>query len=72
MLNQDERLFSHASSSQTRQMPSVLTPASDSSLVEAVEFRGKKRKRDGNTMEDLLRDNFVVTVSKVVISFYHT
>ncbi|KAH7330385.1 DNA replication regulator SLD3-domain-containing protein [Rhexocercosporidium sp. MPI-PUGE-AT-0058] len=39
-----------------------LTPASDTALnpSDGVESGGKKRKRDGNTMEDLLRDKFVV------------
>ncbi|KAL2067193.1 hypothetical protein VTL71DRAFT_1617 [Oculimacula yallundae] len=40
----------------------ILTPASDNSLnhSDGVGSGGKKRKRDGNTMEDLLRDKFVV------------
>ncbi|KAH6719315.1 DNA replication regulator SLD3-domain-containing protein [Leptodontidium sp. MPI-SDFR-AT-0119] len=40
----------------------ILTPASDTSLnlSDGAGIGGKKRKRDGNTMEDLLRDKFVV------------
>lgn len=43
----------------------VLTPKSDNSLnlSDGAGFGGKKRKRDGNTMEDLLKDKFVVRVS---------
>ena len=43
----------------------ILTPASDNSLnrSDGVGSGGRKRKRDGNTMEDLLRDKFVVRVS---------
>lgn len=43
----------------------VLTPKSDNSLnlSDDAGFGGKKRKRDGNTMEDLLKDKFVVRVS---------
>jgi len=68
MLGQDEypELFSHASS-QTRQMSGALTPSSDSSLRLNDGISGKKRKRDGSTLEDLLEDNFVVKVSKFAI-----
>ncbi|CZS90696.1 hypothetical protein WAI453_004013 [Rhynchosporium graminicola] len=40
----------------------ILTPTSDNSLnlSDGVGFGGRKRKRDGNSMEDLLRTKFVV------------
>lgn len=62
MFSQDETLFSDASN--TRR---VLTPISDMSPngSDGLEPGGKKRKRDGSTMEDLLKDTFVVKVSDV-------
>ena len=71
MLSQDDHLYPYASS-QTRQMSGVLTPGSDSSLNEVLDSGGKKkRKRDGNTMEDLLKDTFVVRVGSIFSSFPH-
>ncbi len=64
MLFQDGNPFSDASArSQTRS--GILTPASDTSLnlSDGANHGGRKRKRDGNTMEDLLKDSFVVRVS---------
>lgn len=59
MFSQDENPVSDASN--TRR---ILTPISDPSLQngDGSGFGGKKRKRDGSTMEDLLRDSFVVKV----------
>jgi len=49
---------------ETRLKSGILTPASQNSLNLSDELAGgKKRKRDGNTMEDLLKDPFVVKVS---------
>jgi hypothetical protein len=64
MLSQDDIPVSDASP-QTRQTRGILTPLSDNSLnsSDAWLHGGKKRKRDGSTMEDLLKDPFVVKVS---------
>lgn len=60
MFRQNEHHVSDASiKSQTRS--GILTPASDNSLNDG--FGGKKRKRDGNTMDDLLKDTFIARVS---------
>ena len=66
MLSQDEIPVSNASA-QTRQTGGILTPLSDNSLnlSDGGLHGGKKRKRDGNTMEDLLKDPFVVKVSDI-------
>ena len=63
MLSQDEIPVSDASA-QTRQTRGILTPLSDNSFnsSDAGLHGGKKRKRDGSTMEDLLKDPFVVKV----------
>ena len=64
MLFQDGISFSDASAkSQIR--PGILTPASDTSLnlSDEANHGGRKRKRDDSTMEDLLKDSFVVRVS---------
>ena len=60
MLIQDEKLVSGAST--TRQ---ILTPLSGSSLDgnENGLSGGRKRKREGDTMDDFLRDSFSVKVS---------
>ncbi|KAH8662996.1 DNA replication regulator SLD3-domain-containing protein [Tricladium varicosporioides] len=60
MLHQDEVLFSDASAKFTRS--DILTPASDKSpnLTDGATSGSRKRKRDGNTAEDLLRDSFTV------------
>jgi hypothetical protein len=61
MSGQDENPVSDASN--TRR---ILTPVSGPSIFgsESLAVGGKKRKRDGNTMEDLLKDSFVVKVCK--------
>jgi len=63
MFSQDENQVSDASN--TRR---ILTPVSDNFLngSDGSTFGGKKRKRDGNTMEDLLKDSFVVKVSNIL------
>ena len=71
MSSQDDQLFPNASS-QTRQMTEVLNPQSDNSLNGGLDSGGKKRKRDGNTMEDLLKDSFVVRVSNVLLALPRT
>lgn len=63
MFGQDEHHVSDASvRAQTRS--GILTPASDNSLNsnDGVSLGAKKRKRDGSTMEDLLKDKFIVKV----------
>ena len=57
-------------SAQTRQTGGILTPLSDNSLNLSDEglHGGRKRKRDGSTMEDLLKDPFVVKVSNLFSS----
>lgn len=57
MFSQDENPVSDASN--TRR---ILTPISDTPLnrSDSLGPGGKKRKRDGNTMEDLLKDSFNV------------
>jgi DNA replication regulator SLD3 len=67
MFSQDENPPSDASN--TRR---ILTPISGSSLsgLDGLDFGGKKRKRDGNTMEDLLKDPFVVKVSNVLLPLF--
>lgn len=47
----------------------ILTPASDNSLnpSDGADSGAKKRKRDGNTMEDLLKDAFVVRVRPLIL-----
>jgi DNA replication regulator SLD3 len=65
MSGQEEHHGSDASvKTQTRS--GILTPASDNSLnlSDGASYGAKKRKRDDNTMEDLLKDTFVVRVSK--------
>lgn len=65
MLSQDDHQVSDASI-KTRQTGGILTPVSDGSINshDGGLCGGKKRKRDdGNSMEDLLKDPFVVRVS---------
>ncbi|KAE9376907.1 hypothetical protein N431DRAFT_480052 [Stipitochalara longipes BDJ] len=54
----------HASDASTKNQTrfAILTPASDNFVnpSDGTSSGLKKRKRDGNTMEDLLKDNFVV------------
>lgn len=68
MLGKDEVPGSDASA-KTLTRSGVLTPASDNSLnlSDGVSSRSKKRKRDGNTMEDLLKESFAVKVSTLKI-----
>jgi DNA replication regulator SLD3 len=58
----------HASdaSTKTQTRSAILTPASDhfANPSDGASSGLKKRKRDGNTMEDLLKDNFIVRVSE--------
>jgi len=58
----------HASDASTKNQTrsAILTPASDNFInpSDGAISGLKKRKRDGNTMEDLLKDNFVVKVSE--------
>ena len=64
MLDQDDVQASNAST-RTRQTSGILTPASDTSLNfdDGAGSGERKRKRDGKTMEDLLKDSFIVRVS---------
>ena len=63
MLSQDDLPFSDASA-KDRTRSGILTPTSDGlNRSDGGDAGGKKRKRDGNTMEDLLRDTFVIRVS---------
>lgn len=68
MLSQDDNPTSDASI-QTRQTGGILTPLSDNSLnsTDGGLHGGKKRKRDGNTVDDLLKDPFIVRVSNAVL-----
>jgi hypothetical protein len=69
MSGQEEHHASNASA-KTQTRAGILTPASDNSLnlSDDTSSRVKKRKRDGNTMEDLLKDTFVVRVSEAILS----
>jgi DNA replication regulator SLD3 len=64
MSSQDELPGSDASA-KTLTRSGILTPASDNSpnLSDGSSSGARKRKRDGNTMEDFLKDSFVVKVS---------
>ena len=65
MSGQEEHHGSDASN-KTQTRSGIITPASDNFLnaSDGANSGLKKRKRDGNTMEDLLKDAFVVRVSK--------
>jgi DNA replication regulator SLD3 len=54
-----------SSQNDARQTRQTLTPLSDLShdLSDGGGLGGKKRKRDGNTMEDLLKDSFTIRVA---------
>jgi DNA replication regulator SLD3 len=66
MRGQDES-FTDASS-QARQS-GILTPASDSSFNHEMKpGTSRKRKREGNTVEDLLSETFVVKVWSTSVS----
>lgn len=55
--------FSDASIRQARRQSGVLTPSSPSLCENDIgNLGGKKRKRDGNSLEDLLKDAFIVRV----------
>ncbi|KAF7928204.1 hypothetical protein BELL_0278g00120 [Botrytis elliptica] len=61
MSSQDASPFSDASIHQARRQSGVLTPSSQSVCHDDIGSLGsKKRKRDGNSLEDLLKDTFVV------------
>jgi DNA replication regulator SLD3 len=64
MFSQTEDIVSDAT---VRIQPrsSILTPVPDNTLnlSDDPNYGGKKRKRDGNTMDDLLKDTFIVRVS---------
>ncbi|ESZ92222.1 hypothetical protein SBOR_7387 [Sclerotinia borealis F-4128] len=61
MSSQDASPFSDASIRQARRQSGVLTPSSQSICQDDIgSLGGKKRKRDGNSLEDLLKDTFVV------------
>jgi DNA replication regulator SLD3 len=66
MSGQEEHHGSDASN-KTQTRSGIITPASDNFLnaSDGANSGLKKRKRDGNTMEDLLKDAFIVRVSKV-------
>jgi DNA replication regulator SLD3 len=59
MPSQDGNLLSDASSTRP-----ILTPPAEASQTsgDGAPSGSRKRKRDGNTMEDLLKDPFVVKV----------
>ncbi|KAK6593866.1 hypothetical protein H4I96_10779 [Botrytis cinerea] len=64
MSSQDASPFSDASIHQARRQSGVLTPSSQSICHDDIGNLGsKKRKRDGNSLEDLLKDTFVVKVA---------
>ena len=67
MSSQHEVSLQNTSPSRTRQSQGILTSVSgseDSSNGNDTQlFRGKKRKRNEDSLEDLLKDTFVVRVS---------
>lgn len=65
MSGQEEHHGSDASN-KTQTRSGIITPTSDNFVnpSDGANSGLKKRKRDGNTMEDLLKDAFVVRVSK--------
>jgi len=69
MLSQHE-ISASDTSAQTRHTRGVLTPLSDNYLNsnDGDLHGGKKRKRDASTIEDLLKDTFIVRVSRVASS----
>ncbi|APA14620.1 hypothetical protein sscle_13g093900 [Sclerotinia sclerotiorum 1980 UF-70] len=61
MSSQDAFPFSDASIHQARRQSAVLTPSSQSiGQDDRGSLGSKKRKRDGNSLEDLLKDTFIV------------
>lgn len=72
MSSQDASPFSDASIHQARRQSGVLTPSSQSICHDDIGNLGsKKRKRDGNSLEDLLKDTFVVKVGNLFTYFYN-
>jgi hypothetical protein len=67
MSGQEEHHASDAST-KTHTRSHILTLASDNFVIpsDGRSSGPKKRKRDGNTMEDLLKDAFVARVSKAI------
>jgi DNA replication regulator SLD3 len=67
MFGQEEHHASDAST-KTQTRSRILTSASDNFVnqSDSTSLGFKKRKRDGNTMEDLLKDVLVVRVSKAI------
>jgi DNA replication regulator SLD3 len=67
MSGQEEHHASDAST-KTQTRSHILTPASNNftNPSDGTSSSLKKRKRDGDTMEDLLKDVFVVRVSKAI------
>jgi DNA replication regulator SLD3 len=63
-----EELHGSDASTKTQTRSGALTPTSKNFLnpSDGAGSGLKKRKRDGNTMEDLLKDVFVVRVSKTI------
>jgi DNA replication regulator SLD3 len=66
MFSQDENPVSDASNTR-RILTPIFNPSLETDGRDALEFGGKKRKRDGSTMEDLLRDSFVVKVGNTTL-----
>lgn len=65
MFSLHENIVSDASvRTQPQPRSGILTPTSENSLSlsDDAGHGGKKRKRDGNTMDDLLKDPFVIKV----------
>ncbi|EDO04114.1 hypothetical protein SS1G_06597 [Sclerotinia sclerotiorum 1980 UF-70] len=63
MSSQDAFPFSDASIHQARRQSAVLTPSSQSiGQDDRGSLGSKKRKRDGNSLEDLLKDTFIVKI----------
>ncbi|CAD6446705.1 1561ca9a-3143-42d0-9a98-e30d1f5d6332 [Sclerotinia trifoliorum] len=61
MSSQDASLLPDASIHQARRRSAVLTPSSQAIGQDDIASLGsKKRKRDGNSLEDLLKDTFIV------------
>lgn len=69
MSGQEEHHASDAST-KTQTRSHILTPASDNFAIpsDGTSSGLRKRKRDGNTIEDLLKDTFVVRVSVAISS----
>ena len=70
MIDQDEHDVSDAFV-HSRARSGILTPASDNSLnlSDGAALESRKRKRDVNTMDDLLKDSFVVKVRNYTLAY---